>query len=230
MTSLDDWLQHAARCDQLRQCRADDTNIDTELAKLNDWAVRDGLATDCQGLGSYAGLVGPTYRFARRRILYVAVNPGRYSHKKWPRQRERLERYAANEKAERIFEWEANVVWPEGRNSKWRALFLAAGLNDWKELAFTNIVLCPTRRNTPPNQVVRQRCTESHLIPLVDLLKPHIVIYMSMKNQEHVFDSARGALTTRGLSNATIDHPSRRGEGQNAEHVFRQVQAALRPL
>lgn len=227
MTALDDWLQHAARCDHLQQCRTDDTNIDTELAKLNDWAVRDSFATDCEELGSYAGYIGPTYRFAHRRILYVAVNPGQYSVAKWPHQRERLERYAANEKAERVFEWEANVVWPEGRNRKWQALFRAAGLNGWRELAFTNIVLCPTSQDISPNCVVRQRCIESHLIPLVDLVKPHVVIFLSMSNQEHVFDSARDALTTRRLPNATIDHPSRRSKGQNAKHVFRQVQAAL---
>jgi len=211
MTALDDWLQHAARCEHLRQCRADDANIDTELAKLKDWVVRDSVVMDCDDLGSYAGHVGPSYRSARRRILHVAVNPGQYSDKKRPRQRERLESYAAREKAERVVAWEATVVWPEGRTSKWKALFRAAGLNDWTELAFTNIVLCPTRRDTTHNHIVRQRWIASQLLPLVDLVQPHVVIFMSMLNQEHVFDSARSALTTRRLPNATIDHPSRRG-------------------
>lgn len=224
MGTIDKWLKSAATCQQQPRCRLEDRPLNRHLA---EWVNRDRLSFPPDKLGSYPGFVGPNYGASNPKILFVAVNPGRYSDVKWPLQRERLRKYKEGESADEIFQWETEQIWSWGRNAKWRALFEGANLNDWNDVAFTNVCLCPTHNDTTPRRSVIRRCVNTHLVGLVTLIKPDVVLFLAMSNQESVFDPAREVLDRFQVGHRTVPHPARRGVGQTAAYIRSQIAKAV---
>ena len=224
MPALDAWLAKAAKCGNMRQCRRDDPHIERHLAK---WVNDANLDFPSVGLGTYAGFVGDHFDGSIHKILYVAVNPGQYNPGKWEHQKERLLKYCRCGRASDIFAWETNTIWATMRNAKWRALYEGAGLSGWKDVAFTNVCLCPTQNDRTPEAGVIRRCVETHLIPLVDILRPTLVLFLSMSNQEDIFEEARRGLDQRCIAHETVPHPARRGHGQTAENIKWAVRDAV---
>ena len=222
-TELEHWLLKASACPHQRLCRGEDRQMHRHLA---EWLTEERLRFPPGNLGSYPGFVGDKYVDATPRILYVAVNPGKYSETKWSKQRERLSRYHQTQQASKVFRWETDVVWNWDRNAKWQALFAGAGLHNWADVAFTNVCLCPTHNDTTPQASVMSRCVEAHLVPLVSILKPEVIFFLAMKNQESIFEPARSALNDRSIEHATLPHPARRGLGETAERLRQAISKA----
>lgn len=224
-SDLDAWLKNAAMCTNQTTCRLEDRRMARHLV---EWINQQNLGFSPADLGSYPGFVGQNYQKVSPRILYVAVNPGKYSQTKWQWQKERLQKYHRGDPASRIFSWETDVVWnrPGGRNAKWQALFDGAGLTDWRDVALTNICLCPTHNDVTPVGAVIQRCFTTHLLPLTKILKPDVVIFLSMRNQEQIFEPARDALIRANTRCAIVPHPARRGVGQTADNLRRAIASA----
>jgi len=225
MKALEKWLRQASNCAQMETCRKDDIAISCHL---DVWINKKSLGYNPGSLGSYAGFVGPSYHKAHTKILYVAVNPSGFSSPKWGHQRERLSKYRDGEPASSIFRWETQVIWATKRNAKWRALFKGPDLRSWDDLAFTNTCLCPTMNDRPPSVRVIERCVNMNLIPLVKIINPNQVIFLSMSNQEHIFNSARDQLDKAALQHATAPHPARRGQGQTAENLRKTIRELFR--
>ncbi|OGV66133.1 MAG: hypothetical protein A3K19_19715 [Lentisphaerae bacterium RIFOXYB12_FULL_65_16] len=224
--SLQTWLRSACACGNQSTCRKEDANL---KAHIEEWVTREKLGFEPGTLGSYPGFVGRNYLQAPTKVLYVGVNPGKYSDTKWEHQRERLRKYHDRVDAKALFDWETDEVWggSGNRTAKWQALFSGAGLAGWKDVAFTDVCLCPTRDNTPPVPAVVNRCVEEHLVPLARILRPDAVIFLAMKGQEGFFESARMAVAREGIRTAVIPHPTRRGKGETAASIR---QAILRVL
>ncbi|MBN1180644.1 MAG: hypothetical protein JXB49_00050 [Bacteroidales bacterium] len=216
MKSLEAWLHKTSKCPQLDKCRKDDLSIDRHL---ETWLNKENLGFSPANLGPYAGFVGPSYSRSNPKILYVARNPAGFSSTKWEHQKERLSKYRNEEAATSIFKWETRLIWETMRNSKWRALFEGPGLRNWEDIAFSNICMCPTMNDKVPSLLVISRCIDNNLLPLVNILKPNHVIFLSMSNQEGLFEAARKVLDKKGVPNTTAPHPARRGTGQTAANL-----------